>query len=126
MNFSSQPNIRRIITQIALVLLGLYFQACAAPKPFFRAIFLELWSPSGNPYIISDTATVPSGQTLTIQPGVIVWMGQGRSIIGNGVIQALGTSTQRIRFQSPVDSRAIGITFPSITAAQTSSVIAIL
>jgi len=63
------------------------------------------WSPSGNPYIISDNATVPSGQTLTIQPGVVVWIGEGLSITVNGNIQAIGTASQRITIQAPISSQ---------------------
>lgn len=59
------------------------------------------WTPAGNPHIVSCDATVPSGQTLTIQPGVIVWIGLDVSITANGVIQAVGNSTNRITFQSP-------------------------
>jgi hypothetical protein len=63
------------------------------------------WSPSGNPYIIADDATVPSGQSLTVQPGVIVWIGEGVSITVNGAIQAVGTSAQHITFQPPINSQ---------------------
>src|ERR1039458_1384795 len=63
------------------------------------------WSPSGNPYIISANATVPGGQTLTIQPGVIVWIGQGISITVNGAISAVGTSPSHITFQAPISSQ---------------------
>ena len=64
-----------------------------------------VWPPGGNPYIVTADATVPSGQTLTIQPGVIVWIGLGVSFTANGVIQAVGNSTNRITFQSPVTSQ---------------------
>lgn len=63
------------------------------------------WSPSGNPYIVSDNATVPTGQTLTIQPGVVVWIGAGVSITVNGNIQAIGTASQRITIQNPNSSQ---------------------
>jgi hypothetical protein len=63
------------------------------------------WSPSGNPYIISANATVPGGQTLTIQPGVIVWIGQGISMTVNGAISAVGTSPSHITFQAPITSQ---------------------
>ena len=57
------------------------------------------WSPSGNPYVVTDNATVPAGQTLTIQPGVTVWIGENVSMTANGLIQAVGTPAQRIAFQ---------------------------
>jgi hypothetical protein len=63
------------------------------------------WSPSGNPYIISDNANVPSSQTLTIQPGVVVWIGEGLSINVFGNIQAIGTASQRITIQAPISSQ---------------------
>lgn len=63
------------------------------------------WGPSGNPYIVAGNCTVPSGQTLTIQPGTVVWMSSGVSITGNGVITAAGTTAQRITFQTPVSSQ---------------------
>lgn len=63
------------------------------------------WSPSGNPYIVSGNVTVPSGQSLTIQPGVVVWIGSGVTITNNGLIKAVGTPTERIEFQAPVSSQ---------------------
>lgn len=60
------------------------------------------WSPSGNPYIVSDNANVPVSQTLTIQPGVVVWIGSGVTITVTGTIQAVGTTSQRITFQAPI------------------------
>lgn len=66
------------------------------------------WSPSGNPYIVSGSVTIPSGQTLLIQPGVVVWIGSGVSITNNGLIQAAGTPNDRIEFQAPVSSQYWG------------------
>lgn len=59
------------------------------------------WSPSGNPYVVTDNCTVPAGQTLTIQPGVVVWIGENLSINVSGLIQAVGTPAQRITFKAP-------------------------
>ncbi|MFO1500593.1 MAG: hypothetical protein U1G07_19790 [Verrucomicrobiota bacterium] len=50
------------------------------------------WSPSGNPYIIGCDATVPSGQTLTLLPGVTVWMGSNVTLTVNGSIQSVGNA----------------------------------
>lgn len=63
------------------------------------------WAASGNPYIVTDNATVPGGQTLTLQPGVEVWIAADKSITANGVIHAIGTPTRRITFQAPVASQ---------------------
>ena len=61
------------------------------------------WSPSGNPYIVSDNANVIG--TLTIQPGVVVWIGAGVSINVYANIQAIGTASQRITIQNPNSSQ---------------------
>lgn len=63
------------------------------------------WSPTGSPYIITADCTVPSGQTLTILPGTMVWMGSGTSLTGNGIISAVGTAAQPITFKPPVLSQ---------------------
>ncbi len=66
------------------------------------------WTPAGNPFIVACDSTVPSGQSLTIQPGVMVWMGSNVTLTVNGSIEALGTPSQRITFQSPVSSQYWG------------------
>lgn len=54
------------------------------------------WTPAGNPYMIACDSTVPAGQTLTIEPGVVVWVGSNVTLTVNGLVQAVGTPTQRI------------------------------
>lgn len=63
------------------------------------------WTPAGNPYIVVDDCTVPLGQTLTIQPGVVVWIGSNVTVTANGSIYAVGTPGQRISIQSPTPSQ---------------------
>src|SRR5205823_2363858 len=57
------------------------------------------WTPAGSPYNISGNLTIPSGVTLTIQPGTAVYVASGATITVNGTgrILAQGTDTQRIR-----------------------------
>ena len=64
-----------------------------------------IWTTSGNPYIISANANVPGGQSLTIQPGVVVWIGQDVSLTVNGAISAVGTPLQHIVFKAPTGSQ---------------------
>lgn len=64
----------------------------------------------GNPdadliLALSCDATVPADQTLTIQPGVTVLIADNVSITANGLIQAVGTPTQRITFKAPITSQ---------------------
>jgi uncharacterized repeat protein (TIGR01451 family) len=62
------------------------------------------WDLTGSPYITTDTITVPSGQTLTIEPGVVVEFHDRGSCSGNywfdiqGTLIAIGTATDRITF----------------------------
>jgi hypothetical protein len=63
------------------------------------------WSSNGNPYIVTGNITVPDGQTLMIQPGVVVEIGSGLTITADGTIQAVGTPSQRITFQAPISSQ---------------------
>jgi uncharacterized protein YaiE (UPF0345 family) len=79
--------------------------SCCGAQTILSGNISGTWQPSGNPYIISANATVPNGQTLTIQPGVTVWIAQGISITVNGGIQAVGTSLQHITFQAPISSQ---------------------
>ena len=60
----------------------------------------------GNPYIIKDTLTVPSGKTLTIEPGVVVRLSSPR--IGmrvDGTLKAIGgdLAKEKIVFTSYKD-----------------------
>src|ERR1017187_189264 len=61
------------------------------------------WTTYGGPYIATGNLIVPKGQTLTIQPGVTVIMGQGLNMDVEGTISAVGTAAQRIiiRGESP-------------------------
>jgi hypothetical protein len=68
-------------------------------------IMTSTWTPANSPYIIAADCTVPTGQTLTIQPGTTVWMGSGASLTGNGIIYAVGTAAEKITFAPPALSQ---------------------
>ena len=102
---------------VGLALFGTAHAQTFVPCPTFPG---GTWSPSGNPYIISCNTTLSAGQTLTIQPGVVVEIGSGITLTVNGAIEALGTPNQHITFQSPVGSQfwnTISITTPAVTNA---------
>ena len=48
---------------------------------------------AGSPYTLVLDSTVPSGQTLDIEPGAIIKFYRNRKIIGDGIINADGTVT---------------------------------
>lgn len=57
-----------------------------------------VWSPASGPYHLTGNLTIPSGTSLTIQPGTAVYFDSGVGITINGQLLAQGTSGQRIRF----------------------------
>jgi RHS repeat-associated protein len=67
------------------------------------------WGASGSPYVISSTATVDAGATLTIQPGTTVeFSGQLTSLNVNGDILAVGTQASPIIFTSVQGAQGTG------------------
>jgi len=57
------------------------------------------WTLAGSPYIINSSITIPSGQTLIIQPGVAVKLASYTSLFTvNGTLIANGTPTDSIHF----------------------------
>ena len=68
----------------------------------------EVWILAASPYQLTGDLTIPDKRTLTIQPGVTVYLGSGVSITvaDGGRILAEGTAAQGIRFTSPPGSNA--------------------
>jgi len=58
------------------------------------------WPLSGSPYYMIDSCTVPTGEILTIEPGVEVVISEGVSFNIYGQIIAVGTESQPIIFRS--------------------------
>jgi hypothetical protein len=52
-------------------------------------------------YYLTDTFTLPAGRTMTVEPGVTVRTAQGKFLVVQGDLQALGTAAQPIRFSDP-------------------------
>jgi hypothetical protein len=70
----------------------------------------ETWTPAGNPHYVNGSITIPAGITLTLESGVIVgsynnyYYDQTGRIIVQGVLNAVGTSDNKIIFTSRDDS----------------------
>ena len=79
----------------------LYFilvQAASASTSIPAGNVSGTWDLSSSPYLINGDITVPSGEILTIEPGVVVEFQNWYRLIVNGTIQANGTSSQQIVF----------------------------
>ena len=54
---------------------------------------------SCSPYLVQDNVTIQNGVTLTIEPGVELWMSGNSNFYIHGNIEAIGTETDRIVFK---------------------------
>ena len=82
----------------AIAALGLITNLAQA-STFVSGTVSGTWAKTGSPYIATGNLIVPSGQTLTIQPGVTVTIGQGLNMDVEGAISAVGTAAERIIIQ---------------------------
>lgn len=55
------------------------------------------------PYVLGATLTINAGQTLTVDPGVIIKFSGAYGIYNNGVLNVSGTSAQKVYFTSIKD-----------------------
>ena len=80
------------------LLLILIVQSLSASTTIPAGNVSGTWDLSSSPYLITGDITIPSGETLTIEPGVVVEFQNWYRLIVNGTIQAIGTSLQQIVF----------------------------
>ena len=78
---------------------ALPFDAGTLPQEAPRdTITTQTWTKANSPYHIARTQFVPSGNTLTIEPGVDVLFDADVQFIVNGALRAVGTPQDSIRF----------------------------
>ena len=79
---------------------GLHFQSAKALGE--EGVITEdtVWMFKNSPYEVVANVTIAAGARLTIEPGVEVRFQTGSSLIVNGSLYAVGTSSNRISFTS--------------------------
>ena len=76
-----------------------------------------IWTPAGNPYVVTSSIYIPPGVTLTVLPGVVVKFKEpDYQVYVDGALLAVGTSGQPIIFTSYHDDTAGGNTDGGATA----------
>jgi len=84
--------------------------ALAAPSTDVSGLITTntIWSPAGNPYIVTGDVTVEPGVTLVIEPGVQVRFDGVYAFNVRGTLNAVGTHEQPIVFTSNKPSPLAG------------------
>lgn len=78
------------------------------------------WSPANGPYHVTANVTVNAGASLTIQPGTTVYFAAGTRLTVNGLLNAVGAETQRIRFSKEATTSGTNSTWAGIYFSNTS------
>lgn len=89
----------------ALVLAGVMVGQAATAQTTVCGNQSGTWTSSGSPYYVACDVNVPTGQVLTIEPGVVVEFFSGTSINVNGQLLALGTREAPIVFDELVSGQ---------------------
>ncbi len=102
MNRRNPPLILLIILLIFSSSMSFYRIIPAAKATYVEGTIMQDtdWTLVDSPFILSNSITVQSGVTLTIEPGVQVRFGGNFTLTVNGRIIADGTDERRIQFTS--------------------------
>ena len=79
------------IKPIVVLAIVLAFTGQSRASTFVSGNVSGTWNTAGSPYVATANLAVPSGQTLVIQPGVTLIMGQGLNMDVEGTITAVGS-----------------------------------
>jgi len=75
------------------------------------------WTAASNPHIVQGTYTVPAGQTLVMEPGVIVQIQPNSTLLVYGTVNANGTATSHVtitgadNYSASIDAKGAQLRF---------------
>lgn len=113
---------------LSIAVLATFLLIGGIPNPLFQCVnanstYVEghiaedtTWSLAGSPFVVVRDVVVDPNATLAIEPGVVVRFAEGCSLVVNGSLYAVGTTTKPITFTSnkatpaPGDWHHIGFT----------------
>ncbi len=82
-----------------------------------RGLQTGMWTLADSPYLVQGDVLIPPGQTLVIEPGVVVQFAGYYKLKVAGTLYAVGTDTRRIRFTSVNDPEFAAGVVPAQTAS---------
>jgi len=101
----------RVVLFLLLALATSGLVEAARATDVSGTITTQTWTKANSPYRVTSSITVPSGNTLTIEPGVDVLCDSAVSFVVNGTLLAVGTPQDSIRFLKSGESSWGGMTF---------------
>ena len=90
--------LRRYPAFLVFILAAAFIPVAASATDVSGTITTTTWTVANSPYRVTDTVTIPSGETLTIDPAVEVLFDADVQFIVEGTINAVGTEVDSIRF----------------------------
>jgi parallel beta-helix repeat protein len=103
-----KTTVRTAITVSTTIIMALVFVSVISAQTLVSGNISGTWTPAGNPYVVVDNSTVPSSQTLNINPGVTIIIGSNLNLTVNGTILAVGNATNRIAIRGPSEAVSYG------------------
>jgi parallel beta-helix repeat protein len=89
---------------ISLLLCILFFSKLSYAQTVVTGDVSGTWDNAGSPYLLIEDCTVPTGDSLIIEPGVEIGFSESVSLDVYGQISAIGTSDRNIIFKTINDT----------------------
>jgi len=105
----------RLYAILTVLIVGTFAATTTMFFPDADATYVEgdinqntVWTLTDSPFIVINDVFIKPGYTLTIEPGVEVRFGGGFSMFVQGVLNAVGTQEDMIKFTSNKDQPQLG------------------